>query len=453
MKNYLDYIIKFVNELRATNSRLEKEEILERWWGEQQLLSPVYDNNELEKLFHAVYDYDKQYYVTSANILKKDLTQQGIFFGKNYDNLWSLLNDLSTRFITGHDAIIAVQQFLKKHNEDQQKIILDIIDKDLKCGLSEVTINKIIPNLIPQFKVALAQKLDKEVLDESYIISRKLDGCRCIAICKNKDDIKFFSRQGKEFDTLDVVRKDIQKLFEIGVIGKNTVLDGEICIVDNNGKEDFQTVMKEIKRKDHTIQNPMYIMFDLLTLEAFNKGTSKSTYRNRIMFLRTIDDCIAVLNPEIKPKHLRIVEWFDYTPEEFKKWQQKVIDEGWEGLIARKDVYYENKRSKNMLKIKSFNDAEYKVIGVEEGEIQEVINGVAHKIKCVGSLTIEHKGNKVGVGSGLSLEQRKRWYKHPEEIIGCTITVKYFEETIDQQGKPSLRFPVLKVVYDNERDI
>ena len=448
MMHYLDIFLMLIERLRATNSRTEKEAILLQYWNDH-----LQHNWELDKLFHAVYDYDKQYYVTSANILKKDLIQPGLFVGKKYERIWSLLDDLSNRVITGHNAIIAVQQFLKQHNEDQQKLILDIIDKDLKCGLSEVTINKIIPNLIPQFKVALAQKLDKEILDKSYVISRKLDGCRCIAICKNKDDIKFFSRQGKEFDTLDVVRKDIQKLFEIGVIYNNTVLDGEICIIDNNGKEDFQSVMKEIKRKDHTIQNPMYIMFDLLTLEEFNKGTSKFNYRNRIMFLRTIDDCITELNPEIKPKHLRIVEWFDYTPEEFKKWQQKVIDNGWEGLIARKDVYYENKRSKNMLKIKSFQDEEFKVLGVEEGDAQEVINGVAHKIKCVGSLVIEYKGNKVNVGTGLSLEQRKRWYEHPEEIIDKTICVKFFEPSQNQDGSWSLRFPVLKAIYEGERDI
>ena len=448
MIHYLDYIIELVNKLRATNSRIDKEKILKDEYE-------FYKTNGgcFEKLLHAVYDYDKQYYVTSANILKKDLTQQGIFFGKNYNNLWSLLDDLSTRFITGHNAIIAVQQFLNKHNENQKKIILDIIDKDLKCGLSEVTINKIIPNLIPQFKVALAQKLDKEILDESYVISRKLDGCRCIAICKNKDDIKFFSRQGKEFDTLDVLKKDIQKLFEVGVIGENTVLDGEICIVDNNGREDFQSVMKEIKRKDHTIQNPMYIMFDILTLTEFNNGASRFPYRNRLSLLDQISEATILIHPDIKPTHLRVVEHFDYTPEEFKQWQQRVINEGWEGLIARKDVPYENKRSKNMLKIKSFNDAEYKIVGVEEGEAQEVIDGVAHKIKCVGALIIEHKGNKVGVGTGLSLEQRKRWYEHPEEIIGRVCTIKYFEETQNQDGSWSLRFPVLKIIYENGRDL
>ena len=456
--NYLAYFVDVVGRLRATNSRTEKENILKKEWESNEA-----NGRFFEKLLHAVYDYDKQYYVTSANIVKfrdtnKDyqlvVKEHSIKFDSEY-LLWDLLRNLSNRVITGYSALTDVNEFLRQQcaKDAERQIVLDIIDKDLKCGLSVATINKVIPNLIPQFKVALAQKLDKEVLDETYVCSRKLDGCRCVAICKNKNDITFYSRQGKEFTTLNVLKKDIQKLFELGVIYDNTVLDGEVCIVDKEGKEDFQSIMKEIKRKDHTIQNPMYIMFDILTLTEFNNGNSRFPYKNRISLLDQISDTIILIHPDIKPTHLRVVEHFDYTPEEFKQWQQRVINEGWEGLIARKNVSYEGKRSANMLKIKSFTDEEFKVIGVEEGDAQELINGVMVKIKCIGALTIEYKGNKVGVGTGLSLEQRKRWYKHPEEIIGKTITVKYFSETIDQNGKPSLRFPVLKAIYENGRDL
>ena len=100
--------------------------------------------------------------------------------------------------------------------------------------------------------------------------------------------------------------------------------------------------------------------------------------------------------------------------------------------MFRKDVGYEGKRSQNLLKYKMFMDEEFKVLGVEEGDAQEVIDGVAHKIKCVGSLVIEYKGNKVNVGTGLSLEQRKKWYTNTEEIVVKTITVKYLELTQNQ---------------------
>lgn len=443
---YLEQIKVFLNELKQSNSGNYKKEILFNYKDE------ISDQiNPLNYLLHYVYDYDKQYYVTSSNILKhfNDKYEQEKYEVKY--TLWGLLELLSSRSITGYDAIYSCVEFIKSQAE-YKEIILDIIDKDLKIGLSETTINKVVPNLIKTFKVALAKNLEKEQLDESYVCSRKLDGCRCIAICKNKNDIKFFSRQGKEFDTLSVLKQDIIKLFDLKMIHENCVLDGEICIEDEDGKEDFQAIMKEIKRKNHTIKNPMYILFDYLSLDEFNNGTSKHGYRDRIRYLQAIED-LKQLNFNTKINHIRVVEYFDYEVTTFEAWQQRVIDLNWEGLIARKDVPYEAKRSSNMLKIKKFNDAEYEVVGIEKGIVQDVENGVVQKIEAVGSLIIEHKGNKVGVGSGLSLEQRKRWLKHPEEIIGKTVTVKYFEETIDQNGNPSLRFPVLKYVYEKKRDL
>ena len=445
--HYLDYLNNFVNKLRATNSRLEKEEILSKWWKEQRDFCLRFKvENHLLKLFHYVYDYDKQYYVTSANILKKDLSEKGLFVGKNYDNLWSLLDDLSNRLITGHNAIIAVQQFLKQHDEDQQKLILNIIDKDLKCGLSEVTINKVCGNIIKTYNVALADKFNssKHILTSDWVIERKLDGVRCNVI--NKDGIiKCYSRQGKEITTLSKLIDELT-----GRLPDNTVLDGEVCLVDEKGLESFQGIMKEIKRKNHTIENPLLLAFDMLTLEEFENKKGNTIYTVRMERLK---EWYSLQDWDGVAKHLSIVNYEVYSPETLEEWTKRVKDYNWEGLMFRKDTGYEGKRSQNLLKFKMFQDEEFKVLGVEEGDAQEVINGVAHKIKCVGSLIIEYKGNKVNVGTGLSLEQRKRWHEHPEEIIGKTITVKFFEPTQNQDGSWSLRFPVLKAIYDNERDI
>lgn len=453
MESYLDYFLRFVNELRATNSRILKEDILKKWWDEY--LKQVERNNDNEplasliNLFRYVYNYDTQFYITSTNILKKDLTEKGLFAGKNYHLLWDLLEDLSNRVITGHQAIIAVQQFLKKHTESQQKLILDIIDKDLKCGLSEVTINKVCDNIIKTYNVALADKFDpkKHILDSDWVIERKLDGVRCNIINKN-GIIKCYSRQGKEITTLGKLVDELQ-----GHLPNNMVLDGEICLVDNNGLESFQGIMKEIKRKNHTIENPLLLAFDYLTLEEFEnkKGTIK--YTSRVEMLKEWYNLQNWNTQNKVAKYLSIVNYEFYSSEALEEWNKKVQKYNWEGLMFRKDVGYEGKRTQNLLKYKMFNDAEYKVIGIEEGDAQELIDGVMQKIKCVGALVIEHKGNKVGVGTGLSLEQRKRWYEHPEEIIGKTVTIKYFEETQNQDGSWSLRFPVLKTIYDGERDI
>lgn len=451
MEHYLDYLSVFVNLIRSTNSRLLKEETLNHWWAEAEKWEKEQKiENLLLKMFHYVYDYDKQYYITSANILKKDLREKGLFAGKKYDNLWSLLDDLSNRVITGHQAIMAVQQFLKElHNEKWEKLVLNIIDKDLKCGLSEVTINKVCGNIIKTYNVALADKYNpkKHILNSDWVIERKLDGVRCNVI--NRDGIiKCYSRQGKEITTLGKLVNELQ-----GHLPNNTVLDGEVCLVDENGLESFQGIMKEIKRKNHTIENPLLLVFDYLTLQEFEAKEGTIIYTERMKRLKEWYWLQNWNTSNKVAKHLSIVNYEHYSPEVLLAWNLRVKDYNWEGLMFRKDVGYEGKRTQNLLKYKMFQDAEYKVLAVEEGDAQELIDGKMVKIKCVGNLVIEHKGNRVGVGTGLSLAQRKRWYEHPEEIVGKTVTIKYFEETQNQDGTWSLRFPVLKYVYQEDRDI
>ena len=451
MEHYLDYFLRFVTELRNTNSRILKEEILEKYWKEEKEWIKKYPtNNTLENLFHYVYDYDKQYYVTSANILKKNLTEKGLFAGKKYDNLWSLLDDLSNRVITGHQAIMAVQQFLKGlYNEKWEKLVLDIIDKDLKCGLSEVTINKVCGDVIKTYDCCLAQKFDakKHILTSDWVIERKLDGARVQIINKN-GQIRAFSRQGKEFTTLGKVIDELR-----GKMPENKVFDGEVCLVDEKGLESFQGIMKEIKRKDHTIENPLVLCFDMLTLEEFENKKGTTHYTAHMERLKEWYNLQKWNTQNKVAKHLSIVNYEYYSPKVLEEWSKRVQEYGWEGLMFRKDVGYEGKRTNNLLKFKSFLDAEFRVEAIEEGDAQELIDGKMVKIKCVGSLIINYKGSKVGVGTGLSLAQRKRWYEHPEEIIGKQICVKFFEETIDQNGNPSLRFPVLKFIFDEDRDV
>lgn len=441
--HYLDYLNNFVNKLRATNSRLEKEEILEKWWKEQRDFCLRFKvENHLLKLFHHVYDYDKQYYITSTNVLKKDLSEKGLFVGKNYDNLWSLLDDLSNRLITGHNAIIAVQQFLKQHDEDQQKLILNIIDKDLKCGLSEVTINKVCGNIIKTYDVALADKFNpkKHILTSDWVIERKLDGVRCNVINKN-GIIKCYSRQGKEITTLSKLVNELQ-----GRLPDNTVLDGEVCLVDENGLESFQGIMKEIKRKNHTIENPLLLAFDMLTLEEFENKKGNTIYTVRMERLK---EWYSLQDWDGVAKHLSIVNYEVYSPDTLEQWTKRVKDYNWEGLMFRKDTGYEGKRSQNLLKFKMWQSEEFFVTSVENGLITVVEDGVAKQKMLMSNITIKLSENEFcNVGSGFSKEDRELYYKNPDLILNHQVEIKYFEKTKNQNGSISLRFPIFKCIRD-----
>ena len=119
--------------------------------------------------------------------------------------------------------------------------------------------------------------------------------------------------------------------------------------------------------------------------------------------------------------------------------------------MLRKDVPYEGKRTKNLLKVKKFFDAEYEVIDFDIDDHEIVVNGRSETVPMLSQVWIEHKGHKVKVGSGWTHEQRLQYIDG--SIVGKVITVQYFEETKNDKGGISLRFPTVKIVHGDKREV
>ena len=422
----LQLIYDFVEQSNSTNSNTDKLQVLKTY--------TQYDS--VRKALVYTYDTFKQYGVTSNNCKKRsDLIKWG------YTDLFKLLDDLDQRYLTGHLAISYVNGFVDA-NRDFEDIIWNIIDRNLKTRSTTSMINKVAPGLIPTFDVALANAYNDNTAkkvdwNDEWYVSRKLDGVRCLAIIDENGEIKFFSRAGKPFLTLDNLKPSIHKL---GL--KNMVLDGEICMTDENGDEDFQGIIKEIKRKDHTIDNPHYFIFDMLTQKEFTDQASETTIGYRLEQAKILindDKYISLLDQRIGSNDV-----LELMMEESK-------NGGWEGLMLRKNTTYQGKRSNDILKVKKFHDAEYVVIDLENAVNRVIVDGKEVDELMLKNVIIEHKGNRVQVGSGFSHEQKRYFFENPNEILGKTITVQYFEETTDQNGKHSLRFPVMKGIYEGER--
>jgi len=422
----LQLIYDFVEQSNSTNSNTDKLQVLKTY--------TQYDS--VRKALVYTYDTFKQYGVTSNNCKKRsDLIKWG------YTDLFKLLDDLDQRYLTGHLAISYVNGFVDA-NRDFEDIIWNIIDRNLKTRSTTSMINKVAPGLIPTFDVALANTYNDNTAkkvdwNDEWYVSRKLDGVRCLAIIDENGEIKFFSRAGKPFLTLDNLKPSIHKL---GL--KNMVLDGEICMTDENGDEDFQGIIKEIKRKDHTIDNPHYFIFDMLTQKEFTDQASETTIGYRLEQAKILindDKYISLLDQRIGSNDV-----LELMMEESK-------NGGWEGLMLRKNTTYQGKRSNDILKVKKFHDAEYVVIDLENAVNRVIVDGKEVDELMLKNVIIEHKGNRVQVGSGFSHEQKRYFFENPNEILGKTITVQYFEETTDQNGKHSLRFPVMKGIYEGER--
>ncbi len=421
--NVLETTQNFIEDMNKTNSTLDKKEVLKKY-------------PEMKEMLEWVYNPFKQFYVTSDNI-KKNITLTSQI---EYKDIFKLLNDLSSRKETGHSAIGICNRFIYD-NSDYTDVIYNIIDKDLQCRIGVKVINEVYPNLIPEFEVSLCQKYNDvaskvDIFDGSWYVSHKLDGLRLITIIDDKGDIKFYSRQGKEFETLDVLKEDIKKLNL-----KSKVIDGEICIIGADGKEDFASIIKLARRKDFTIPNPMYLVFDMIDYDDFfnKKGNTKLSYR-----LAELNNII-----ENKSKHIKVLEQTKLqSKNQFDSMLSYMREQDWEGLILRRDVSYEGKRTNNMLKFKDMLDEEYEVLDVEFGPFRVIEDKKEITIETLSAVKIKHKGYDVSVGSGFTIEQRKMFYEDPSKIIGHKITVQYFEESKDKNGNLSLRFPVFKAIRD-----
>jgi DNA ligase-1 len=426
----LQDIQNFVTESNQTNSNTDKLNVLKKYAKNDSVLLAL----------NYTYNTFKQYGVSSENCKKNsNLVKQ------NYPNLSQLLDDLNDRYITGHTAISCVNGFVEA-NKAHEELIFNIIDRNLKTRSTTSMINKVIPGLIPTFDVALANSYDEKMakkvdFNDTWYVSRKLDGCRCICIIDENGEPKYFSRAGNEFMTLKNLDAEI---ISLGL--KNMVIDGEICMLDAHGNENFQGIIKEIKRKDHTIENPFFYMFDILTMDEFvnKEGTTDFSIRDRH------------LNAHFVHKDFKNIGCLEQTvvlnEDMLAHYIGDAKENGWEGLMLRKDAPYQGKRSNDVLKVKQFYDAEYVVVDIENAVNRVIVDGKEVEEMMMRNVVIEHKGNRVQVGSGFSHEQKRFYFENPNEILGKQITVQYFEETKNQNGGISLRFPTVKAIYENGRD-
>jgi DNA ligase-1 len=440
MEQDLRNLRRLVTELNTTNSSNDKKAILKK-------------HPECKKILRWTYDPFKIYYVTSANLKKMAHLRES---DHHFTSIYDLLETLDSRELTGHDAIAAVNQYILE-NKAYAGLILNILDRNLKTRTDAKLINKVFPGCVPSFDVALANKYD-DVKDrvnfqkDVWFASRKLDGVRVITIIEANGDIKFLSRKGKEFFTLDKVKEEIGNKLPSTDLKGGLVFDGEMCIVDDKGNEDFTAMIKLIRRKDFTVPNPKYKIFDVMLQEVF-EGTAPAKMNTKLSGRQHIIQAMKakkifdgnILDP-VEQRRIR-------SDKDLEDFVAEANSKGWEGLILRKDVPYEGKRSNDMLKVKKFHDMEFTVKDVEMGPIRIIKDGLEVTETMLSAIKVEYKNNIVSVGSGFSIEQRQDFYKHPEKILGKEVTIQYFEETLNEQGLYSLRFPVLKAIYESPRDM
>lgn len=353
--------------------------------------------------------------------------------------LTGLLQRLQTRDLTGNAAQEAIKNFLDLCSPLEAKWTERIIKQDLRLDLGAKDVNNTLGDgTIFQFSVALAEdysKLKPEALAGKWCVEPKLDGARCVAfLAAHGGPVQLFSRTGKEWGNFEPIRLKLEEINKIRDGHTDLVLDGEVVAIVND-RIDFQALQHVLFKKDGNPQHLKYLLFDAATRAEWEKP--QLPYRERYEMAREFVKQALVDVPGSFSR-LGVVEMFETSdPDHARmlKHSSEFVHKGYEGAMYRRsNEPCLLKRSKTLLKVKSFSDAEATVMGAVVG------NG--KYAGMLGALECQTKdGQKFEIGSGFSDEQRKLfWKQHKEGKLPNQVTYKYFEVTED--GKP--RFPIFK---------
>ena len=273
-------------------------------------------------------------------------------------------------------------------------------------------------NKTQYFEPMLASKWEDSKDKISYPIfsQPKLDGIRCIV---TKDGM--FSRNGKPIISAPHIRESLSEVFETH---PNLILDGELYA--DKFANDFNKIVSLVKKTKPTDadlkeskKNIQYWIYDLPS-NSLNFG--ERCYALDELFDVELDSF---------EKHCVLVETDNCDNEDdVMQLYGDYVDRGFEGQMLRLDGKYENKRSKFLMKHKSFIDEEYTIIDVCEGE--------GNKTNMVGYMTFETADGKPFKSNvKATFEESEEMFKNRKQLIGKQATIKYFNLTPD--GIP--RFP------------
>ena len=418
-----------VRELEADASRLAKEVIIER--------EAEAGNDELFRGFRAAYDAMVTFGV------KKIEEKTGDGRGITGDAFWKTAEELASRRLTGNAALTAVNFLRMNAKQDEWNLwYRRILIKDMRCGVSETTINKIAGKIneayiIPVFSCQLAHDgaNHESKVSGQKLIEVKLDGVRVITIVYPSGHVDQYSRNGKELVNFEHIKTQFAK--HAVFLPEPMVFDGEVM------SSSFQDLMRQVHRKsDVKARDAVLNLFDILTLREFRSGVSAVSQRERSNALKIWHDPIADHMPNVTVLGNELVDLAtDVGQARFKQINASAIAGGYEGLLIKDpEAPYECKRSVAWLKQKPYIEVTLEVKRVEEGTGKNV--GRLGALVCEGQ--DDGKSITVNVGSGLTDDMRNSIWADTDSVVGQLVEVRADAVTQNQDGTYSLRFPRFK---------
>ena len=426
-------IYELIETLSSTASTNAKKSILEA----------NKDNTVLKTAFEYALNKTKKYYIKKIpeyTSVSNDITLlEGIL----------RLDKLVDRTYTGNRAIEYIKDTLSSMDGNDAKVLESIIDRDLKCGVSGSTVNKIWKDLIPKFPY-MRLSLISEVKLKNWDFSKglysqlKCDGSFASINHTGDGEVEIITRQGEVYPLEHF--GDI-----VGTIQVNYDMDrqyhGELLIVRDGEileRSVGNGILNSVRSggelpSDCGIVYHVWDYVQLSTLVPKGKYNVKYTDRYNRLVEMVKNDCVSLVDT-------RII----YTVEEAVAHLEEMVSLGLEGTVLKDgDGIWEDKTSKNCIKLKIVADGiDLEIIGYTEGKNKNK--------ELFGSVMCQSSDGLLRVNiSGFTDDKRLYIHNNRERLIGTIMTVKANSITVPTKNNEyySLFLPRFEELREGDKDV
>lgn len=435
-------ILEILNQLTLTTSRNEKEAILKA----------NKDNQLLQSVFKAAYDPTINYYIKKIPSA-----------GKSDNRVFTLreaiynLSKLSSRAITGNEAVDFVAELLSLLSLDDRAVLSLIITRDLRCGVTGTIANKTWKGLIPEFpymRCSLPKdvKLDKWDWKLGVYSQLKADALFANLDWYEDGTMQLSTRNGSLFpmEHFTNITSELTRNFPgcIRLHGELQVMrDGKIL-----GREIGNGILNSVQQGGCFGENegPVYDVWDMIPIEF---AIPNGKYDNISYFgrFKALSECAKSGTLELMSNQIPSIRLIPtkvvYSLKEAYAHYFEIVEQGYEGTIIKEPHGgWKDGTSREQVKLKIDCDVDLKVVGKKAGKGKnEATFGSLQCITSDGLLEV--------FISGFTDAERKKIHAMGDSILGMITTVKFnnIMRPTEINGKYSLflpRFVELRSIHD-----
>lgn len=407
--------IRLIKQLQAAKGAKEKA----------QILSENKDNETFKRILYYAC-HPRLTYKISASTMWAALTnfRRNPNENCNYTSIFEICAELAARKAIDDDTLRKIVDYLDPLPAHEGKLYAQILTKTLRLGVTHKSINKSIPGLFPEWNVQQAYPIEKHPVKPGtwFALTQKLNGVRCTYYRG-----QLIARSGEPFTGLDHIADELSRWPDL-------VFDGELTLKDKGDLSDneaFRVATGIINSDEDDKSRICFTIFDVLPADEFDVGASREGYADRRVRLGSMAGALALA------EHVSVLPLLYVGNDQSKvdELLDRMVEEDKEGLMLNLDEPYKCKRHSGILKVKRFYTMDLPIIRIEEGS--------GKLAGTTGTIIVDFKGNEVGVGTGLTDEQRAWFWENRDDVAGTLVEVKYKEISYDKKtGAESLQFPV-----------